>query len=333
MSASPRLRDRLAAAARLDRRSCTAGPTRSTSTSRGPAASASSAPAPPLVPLRAAARRSDRRRPCGATARSSATACCRSTGPPCPYAASSTSRSRGSPRPPGRAHRPRSGWPARDRAPGPSRQPGAARRARQRPHPPGRRRRSAAGWRCTAPPASRPPTTTREVRALLPRTTRLSAGPARVRAAGRGAARVLGVRHRPRHAGGGRRDRPRCAAVGHTSGLGLLAGAVAARQHLATPEGPPHDHADGRPRRGAHGRVRRLGGAAPGEPHRRRASPASWPPRSRWRPRSTSRCSRRWASTSRPAPRPRRWSSRSAWPTTHPTRSWPRAEVADRRRR
>ena len=64
------------------------------------------------------------------------------------------------------------------------------------------------------------------------------------------------------------------------------------------------------PRRAAVRRVRRLRHPAPGQPRRRRASTACSPRRSRWPPRSTSRCSAGWASTYLPRA-PTTWSSRS----------------------
>ena len=71
------------------------------------------------------------------------------------------------------------------------------------------------------------------VRAHLSRTTLLSATLARLRAARRGHPRVRGLPRRPGH----RRTRPSAAdalaAVGHTSGRGLLEGARLALERLA----------------------------------------------------------------------------------------------------
>ena len=169
---------------------------------------------------------------------------------------------------PGRAHHPGPAGRARDRAPAPAPAAGAARRARQRPHAPRRRRalRLARG----APRCRRRDPRRRRAGPGAPAAhdtaLRDAAG---VRAAGRGAARVRGVRLPP-SARPARRPRP---PPSPRSGTPRASGCWPAPSPRGStsppPEGRPHDHADEpRPRRGAPGRLRRLGGPAPGEPRR-----------------------------------------------------------------
>ena len=157
----------------------------------------------------------------------------------------------------------------------------------------------AAGSRCTGPPVSRPPRSTTVV-APGPRPHHPALrDAARLRPARRGAPRVR-ARWVPAPSAPPPSPAPPrpCAPSARTSGAGLLAGARLALDELAATLAAParrrmNDHVELRP--GAYAdsvALLQVSRDVQGAAGRRR------PPRWRWRPRSTSRCSAGWASTS-----------------------------------